>query len=196
MIRDSRRIALALAPLALLSAGAASAHAGHEPGAGGLLAGLLHPLSGMDHLLALVAIGLWSVRQSRSLGWVVPGLAAGGMLLGAGLAWGGLFLPGVETGIALSVLLSGLLLATLVRLPAQIGAMLVVTFLVFHGQAHAVEMPVGASLLAYLAGFLLATLGLGQLGRAFGQALATRVPYLERMVGALVALAGGMQIMG
>ncbi|WP_458526825.1 HupE/UreJ family protein, partial [Onishia taeanensis] len=85
MIRVSRLTALSLAPLALAAAGAASAHAGHEAGTGGMMAGLLHPLTGLDHLLALIAIGLWSVRQARPLGRAVPGLAALGMLLGAGV---------------------------------------------------------------------------------------------------------------
>ena len=196
MLRVSRLTALALAPLALIAAGTASAHVGHEASTGGMLAGLLHPLTGMDHLLALLAIGLWSARQSRPLGRAVPGLAALGMLLGAGLAWAGLSLPGVESGIALSVLLAGVLLAGLVPMPAGINAVLVVAFLVFHGQAHAAEMPFGASLAAYLAGFLLTTLGIGQFGRSVGQVLLHRVPYLDRVVGGLVALAGGMLVIG
>jgi urease accessory protein len=196
MTRVSRLTALALAPLALTAAGAVSAHVGHEASTGGMLAGLLHPMTGLDHLLALSAIGLWSARQARPLGRAVPGLAALGMLLGAGLAWGGLSLPGVETGISLSVLLAGVLLAGLVRMPAGISAMLVVAFLVCHGQAHAAEMPVGASLMAYLAGFLLTTLCIGQLGRSVGQVLLHRVPHLDRVVGGLVALAGGLLVIG
>ncbi|WP_136255035.1 HupE/UreJ family protein [Onishia niordana] len=194
MIRISRCTALILAPLALMTAGMASAHVGHEASAGGILAGLLHPLTGMDHLLALLAIGLWSARQSRPLGRAVPGLAALGMLLGAALVWAGLSLPGVETGIALTVLLAGVLLASLVRLHAGIGATLVVVFLVWHGQAHAVEMPAAASMVAYLSGFLLTTLVISQLGRTVGQVLLPRLPYVDRLVGGLVALVGGLLV--
>lgn len=196
MIHVSRSTALISAPLALMAAGMAHAHVGHEASAGGILAGLLHPLTGLDHLLALLAIGLWSARQSRSLGRAVPGLAALGMLLGAGLVWAGLSLPGVETGIALSVLLAGVLLASLVRLHTGIGATLVVVFLVWHGQAHAVEMPAAASMVAYLSGFLLSTLAISQLGRMAGQALLTRLPYVDRLVGGLVAISGGLLIIG
>ncbi|WP_458527434.1 HupE/UreJ family protein, partial [Onishia taeanensis] len=98
--------------------------------------------------------------------------------------------------IALSVLLAGVLLASLARLPAGMGALAVVTFLVCHGQAHATEMPAGASMLAYVAGFLLATLCISQVGRFAGQALLLRVPHVDRVVGALVALVGGLLVIG
>ena len=96
----------------MVTATAASAHAGHDAGTG-FTSGLLHPMLGLDHLLAMAAIGFWSVRQSATLKNSTPLFVIGGMVVGAGIAWGGLSLPGVETGISLSVILAGILIATL-----------------------------------------------------------------------------------
>jgi len=85
----------------MVTATAASAHAGHDAGTG-FTSGLLHPMLGLDHLLAMAAIGFWSVRQSATLKNRTPLFVIGGMVVGAGIAWGGLSLPGVETGISLS----------------------------------------------------------------------------------------------
>lgn len=190
MTHASHRLALTLAPLALLAAGTASAHAGHDAG-GGLLAGLVHPWLGVDHLLAMLAIGLWSVRPGGSPGRAVPWLVALGMLLGAGLAWGGMRVPGIETGIALSVLLAGLSAAALVKPPTALGAALVVAFMAFHGHAHGAEMPQGASPLTYLAGLLLASLVITHAGRGLGGCLMARGSRLGHVLGAVIALAGG-----
>ncbi|WP_355659902.1 HupE/UreJ family protein [Halomonas salifodinae] len=181
------RAALAAAPL-LLFAGTALAHPGHHHHEGGFAAGLAHPLLGLDHLLAMLAVGLWSLRQSRALSLGAPLLAAAGMLLGAGLAWAGIALPGVEFGIALSVLLAGVMIAALVRVPALVGAGVILLFMLFHGHAHGNEMPHGASMLAYLAGFTLATLAITFAGRLAGGWLMARDNRILRGLG--VALAG------
>ena len=103
-----------LATAALLTASAtAMAHPGHTEG--GFTSGLLHPMLGLDHLLAMAAIGFWSVRQSKHMKNVTPAFVIGGMILGATLAWGGLSLPGVETGITFSVLVAGILIAPLLE---------------------------------------------------------------------------------
>ena len=96
----------------MVTATAASAHAGPDAGTR-FTRGLLHPMLGLDHLLAMAAIGFWSVRQSATLKDSTPLFVISGMVVGAGIAWGGLSLPGVETGISLSVMLTGILIATL-----------------------------------------------------------------------------------
>ena len=98
----------------LLTATTAAAHTGHGAHAeSGFLSGLLHPMLGLDHLLAMAAIGFWSVRQSNTMKQITPLFVIGGMVLGAGIAWAGMSLPSVETGITFSVLVAGILIATL-----------------------------------------------------------------------------------
>jgi len=192
-----RSVALAATPILLLLMPLAMAHPGHAGAAhGGFLAGLLHPLLGVDHLLAMLAIGAWSLRQPGRPGRVTPLLAVAGLLLGAGLAWGGLSLPGVEVGIAFSVVLAGLLVAALVTLPAALGAALVVLFMLLHGHAHGSEMPSGASLLAYPAGFVLATLAITQTGRWLGHWLAAGHDGLLRSLGVVIGAAGMVLAIG
>ena len=194
---SATRLALASVPLMLLVAGMAVGHPGHDHAHGsGFAAGLAHPLLGLDHLLAMLAVGLWSLRQSRAFSLTAPLLAAGGMLLGAGLAWGGLALPGVEFGIAMSVLLAGVLIAALVKVPAAVGAGVVVLFMLFHGHAHGSEMPHGASMLAYLAGFTLATLAITYVGRLAGGFLMQRENRFLRALGVAIAAAGALFAFG
>ena len=164
----------------MVTATAASAHAGHDAGTG-FASGLLHPMA---------AIGFWSVRQSSTLKNSTPLFVIGGMILGAGIAWSGLSLPGVETGIALSVLLAGILIATMAKLPTVVGGTLVAAFMVFHGFAHGTEMPAGAALVAYLIGFSIATLTLTLFGQGLGAAMMKADGRLGRALGGLVAGAG------
>nr|WP_275287594.1 HupE/UreJ family protein [Halomonas elongata] len=177
-------------PGLLLVSGLAMAHPGHGAEQGSFMAGLVHPLFGPDHLLVMAAIGLWSLGQSRRLRLAVPCLAVGGMIIGAGLAVVGVGLPGVESAIALSVLLAGVLVATLARLPSLLGGLLVVGFMLFHGHAHGTEMPHGASLVAYLAGFSLATLAITLTVRLAGGWLKARESRPLRVVGAVIAATG------
>ncbi|WP_104203598.1 HupE/UreJ family protein [Billgrantia saliphila] len=190
-------LALAAVPVLLLVAGTALAHSGpdhhHDSG---FAAGLMHPLLGLDHLLAMLAVGLWSLRQSRAFSLVAPLLAGGGLLLGAGLAWSGTTLPGIEFGIAMSVLLAGVLVAALARVPAVVGAAAVVSFMLFHGYAHGSEMPHGASMFAYLAGFSLTTLALGYATRLVGGFLMERENRIVRALGVLIAAAGALFAFG
>jgi len=180
-----------LATTTLLTvSGAAMAHPGHAEG--GFVSGLLHPLLGPDHLLAMAAIGFWSLRQSPVLRNATPLFVIGGMILGAVLAWAGLHLPGVETGISLSVLLAGILIATMTKLPTVAGGTLVAAFMVFHGHAHGTEMPAGTELAAYLAGFTLATLAITLAGRGLGSLVQKTDHRLGRALGAAVAAAGAV----
>tara|TARA_R110002095_G_scaffold118812_1_gene103529 strand:- start:1632 stop:2210 length:579 start_codon:yes stop_codon:yes gene_type:complete len=173
----------------MVTATAASAHAGHDAGTG-FTSGLLHPMLGLDHLLAMAAIGFWSVRQSATLKNSTPLFVIGGMILGAAIAWGGMSLPGVETGIALSVLLAGILIATMAKLPTAVGGTLVAAFMVFHGFAYGTEMPAGAALAAYLAGFSFATLVLTLVGRGLGNLMMKLDGRFGQTLGVLVAATG------
>lgn len=178
-----------LTAAALLTASAtAMAHSGHAEG--GFTSGLLHPMLGLDHLLAMAAIGFWSVRQSKHMKNATPAFVIGGMILGATLAWGGLSLPGVETGITFSVLVAGILIATLAKLPTAVGGTLVGAFMLFHGFAHGAEMPAGATLAAYLAGFSIATLAITMVGRGLGALMLKADSRFSRGVGGVLAVAG------
>ena len=143
-----RLISLALC----LAAPAAFAHPGHATA--GFFAGLLHPLLGIDHLLALVGAGLWAAqRGGRARIGVASGFVAA-LALGFALALGGFAVPGVEPGIAASVLVFGLLLAGGTALPVLPGVALASAFALLHGYAHGAELPVGGQTVAYAAGLL------------------------------------------
>jgi urease accessory protein len=179
-----------LAPaLLLVLPGTALAHTGHGEAAG-LASGLLHPLTGVDHVLAMVAVGLLAVRLGGRALWGLP-LAFMAMLLLAGvLGMGGPGLP-VELGIGLSVVVLGALIAAGRPLPQALALALVAVFAGFHGYAHGAEMPLGAHGLAYAAGFVAATGGLHLLGIALGAGLA-RIPALPaaRALGLTIAVCG------
>jgi urease accessory protein len=173
----------------MVTATTASAHAGHDAGTG-FTSGLLHPMLGLEHLLTMAAMGFWCVRQSATLKNSTLLFVIGGMVVGAGIAWGGLSLPGVETGISLSVILAGILIATLAKLPTAVGGSLVAAFMVFHGFAHGPEMPAGAALVAYLAGFSVATLALMFAGRALGTLMQKTDNRFGQALGCVVAATG------
>lgn len=143
--------------------------AGHEGGsAAGLLSGLYHPISGLDHVLAMVAVGIWGAQLGAPAIWVLPVtfpvvMAFGGM---SGLL--GMPLPGVEVGIGLSALLLGLMVALERRIDLPVAAALVGFFAIFHGYAHAVELPDGQSGLLYSMGFVMATGALHGVGILIG----------------------------
>ncbi|WUR15541.1 HupE/UreJ family protein [[Empedobacter] haloabium] len=167
--------ALRLLPLVLCLPLPVLAHPGHAHSAG-FAAGLLHPLTGLDHLLALLAIGIWSARQSPRL---LP-LALAALAAGAAIGQAGLRLPALEGGIALSVLVAGALAAAAVRLPGLAAGAIVAGFALWHGNAHGLELRQASA----SAGFLLASAGLLMTGRRLScwpQA---------RMLGGAVAAAG------
>ena len=184
-----------LLALALLgAAGAAQAHVGHEGGhAATFLSGLAHPVSGMDHLLAMVAVGLWSAVAMPQRRWQAPALFVGVMALGALLAHTGLALPlgdSLEWLIAASVILLGGLLVSGTALPLAIGLPVVAASALLHGTAHGLEMVTGESFLAYGAGFVLATALLHLGGMGLGAALQRVRAVLPRLAGALIGGAG------
>ena len=180
---------LSLVPLLLL-AGVAEAHpsASHVSG---FVAGFSHPLGGLDHLLAMVAVGLWATQVGGRAIWLVPAAFVGTMAVAGVLAMGGSVIPFVEQGIAASVLLLGLLIATALRLPTPAAVLLVGIFAAFHGIAHGVELPEASAPLGYAAGFVIATALLHGLGIALGLAAAPRLGVrLVQAAGAAIALAG------
>ncbi len=136
----------------------------------GMGMGFLHPLTGLDHLCAMVAVGLWaSQRGGRSL-WMIPLAFVGVMTLGGILGVAGVALPFVEKGIMASVLVLGVLVAAAVRLPLVASVLLVGLFALFHGHAHGAEMPATASGATYALGFALSTASLHLVGIGIGLA--------------------------
>lgn len=153
----------------VLAALAAPAFAHVEQGrAAGFLAGLAHPVSGLDHVLAMVAVGLWGAQLGAPAIWLLPVTFPIVMALGGLLGLLGVPLPGVEIGIAASAILLGAAVMTERRLPLVFAAMLVGVFAVFHGHAHGTELPPGQSGLLYSLGFVVATGCLHAIGIAIG----------------------------
>jgi urease accessory protein len=177
----------------------ASAHIGHETGeaahghASAFFDGFLHPLTGLDHLAAMVAVGLWSALAARrawpDLLWAPLGFAAM-LLAGALLGLQGVQLPAVEPMIAASLLVLGLLVLTRWRVPGIAAAALVGVFAVFHGLAHGYELAGDANALPVVAGILSATLLLHLTGVAAGWALCHANAWVPRLAGAGVAIFG------
>ncbi len=175
-------IASALAGPALAHTGVGAVH--------GFGAGLLHPLFGVDHVLAMVAVGLWAGLTGGRARLAYP-LAFVGMMVLSGL-WGmsGAALPGVEIGIAVSVVVLGLAIALRATPPLAAGAAACAIFAIFHGHAHGAELPQGSSGLGYALGFVLATAALHGAGLGLAGLLAARAPLLARVAGGGLALAG------
>ena len=175
---------------AMLTPAAAWAHADLHPG-GGLVAGFLHPISGLDHVVAMVAVGLWGAVLGPPALWLLPLAFPPVMALGGLLALLGMPLPGVEVGIALSGLTMGLMVLFELRPPLWLAALLVAIFAVFHGHAHGAELPAGAHPLLYSLAFVIATGLLHLVGILLGEA--RRWPggrALVRLAGAGVTLVG------
>jgi len=168
----------------------AMAHSG-SGAAGGFAAGFVHPILGWDHVIAMVAVGLWGAFLGRPAIWVLPVVFPLVMAFGGVLGVVGVALPGVEIGIAISAIVLGAMVALAARLPLWVAAVIVGAFAIFHGHAHGAELPVAANPLAYSLGFVLATGLLHLAGIAFG--LVVRWPtgkLVLRVGGAAIAAAG------
>ena len=182
-----------LTGLVLLGALASSPAAAHtlSSGGAGLGHGFLHPLSGLDHLLAMLAVGFWASRLHGRAVWLMPAAFVGALALGAVLGWSGSPWPVVETGILASLVVTGVLAARAVQLPTSLGLALIGLFGVCHGHAHGAEIPAAAAPALYGLGFVLATVALHAAGVGLGlAATATGRPALARAAGAGVAAAG------
>ncbi|NRR32526.1 HupE/UreJ family protein [Oxalobacteraceae bacterium] len=149
-------------------AGTAQAHPGH---AGGALAGLAHPFQGFDHLLAMLAVGIWAWQLGGRARWMLPLSFVGMLAAGAALAVAGFALPMVESGILISVLLLGALIAAAKSMPTGVAAGMVGLFALFHGYAHGAEMPALAAPWQYGLGFIGASALLHGLGLATASSL-------------------------
>jgi urease accessory protein len=181
---------LLLSLLVMVTATAASAHAGGAAGAG-FATGLLHPLLGWDHVAAMVAVGLWGAFLGAPAIWVLPVAFPLVMALGGALGAAGVPLPGIETGIAGSALVIGLAVALAAQPPLWVAAVIVAAFAVFHGHAHGTEMPQAANPLTYAAGFVIATGLLHLAGIAFGLLAARPAGRIAvRAAGGVIALGG------
>jgi urease accessory protein len=182
----TRRLAVATSLLAL--AGTAAAHTGHDMH--GFLAGIEHPF-GLDHLLAMVAVGVWSAAAFQGARrWLGPLAFLAAMSLGAWFGATGFALPFVETGIAASVLLLGVMLLFARQLPPALGLLLIAASASLHGLAHGSETPAGVGLASYAAGFLLTTALLHIGGLGLGMRFELARPVLWRVAGSLLAGAG------
>lgn len=182
--------------IALPVSGTALAHAGGH-GAPGFLAGISHPLLGADHLAAMLAVGLWAAVCLPRRAWLPVTATLVCMACGAAAGMAGSGLPGVEAGIATSVLLTGLLVALQARLPAGTAIALAGVFALFHGSAHGSEMPVATAPLLYGSGFLLSTAALQLGGIGLGRLLQRcRSAWLLRGAGVLTGGFGAWLLSG
>jgi urease accessory protein len=168
-----------------------------HPGIGdahGFVHGLAHPLGGLDHILAMVAVGIFAWQLGGRALWLVPATFISVMAAGAALAMAGVAVPQVELGIAASVIVLGAIVALGLHVPVAIAMGLVGLFAIFHGHAHGTEMPLDAAGAAYAAGFMLATallhvsgialgFAVGRIGDAFGSRA-------YQLGGSAIALAG------
>lgn len=171
-------VVVAAAPALAHTGGAAGAGFGH---------GVAHPLFGLDHLLAMLAVGLWAGQSGGRARWTVPAAFVAMMLAGGVLGMAGVGLPAVEPLVAASVLVLGLLILTARRLPPLAGAAVVGAFALFHGHAHGAELPAAALPALYAAGFVAATAAL----HAAGLGAATLLRGLAvRAAGAGIAVVG------
>jgi len=188
-LRGVERMALGALVLLLASTPVLAHVQGGE--AAGFLSGLSHPVSGWDHVLAMVAVGLWGAQLGPPALWLLPVTFPMVMAVGGMLGLMGFPIPGVEIGIAVSALVLGVMVLLEARPPLAVAAVVVGFFGVFHGHAHGTELPAGQSGLLYSVGFVFATGCLHGVGIAIG--LIHRWPAGRRVLrgaGAVVALAG------
>jgi urease accessory protein len=172
----------------LAASGTAFAHPGHD--VSGLAAGLMHPFTGLDHLLAMVAVGLWASQGGGRKVWLLPATFMTMLAVGAGIATQWPSLTMIETGIAVSVLALGLLVSLSLQLPAMLSVAITALFGLLHGYAHGLELPESAAPAAYALGFLAATASLHIVGITMGIATRERHALLSRLLGGTIALAG------
>jgi urease accessory protein len=181
------------ASLAVLLLGAEIMPAYAHFGAGStssFAAGFGHPLSGLDHMAVMVAVGLWAALKGGRALWAWPAAFVGVMLAGGALGMAHVPLPFVEPGILASVVALGLLVALAVDPPVATGAAIIGVFALFHGHAHGAEVPAAAAGIGYMAGFALATAMLHGMGIAFVLGAGPRLQALVRAAGAACAAIG------
>jgi urease accessory protein len=174
----------------LLLPDSASAHV-QGSDAVGFVTGLLHPVSGLDHVLALIAVGLWGAQLGQPAVWLLPVTFPMVMAFGGMLALIGIPLPGIEVGIAASAIILGIAVLREARPRLAVAAFVIALFAIFHGHAHGTELPEGENGLVYSMGFVIATGSLHATGVCIG--LVHRWSWGQRvlrLVGGCVAVAG------
>lgn len=189
------RTALSVLALVAVSAQVASAHPHHVHAPGmehGLAAGFFHPLFGLDHLLAMFAVGLLAAQLGGRAMWALPAAFLGLMVAGGAMGLAGLGLPGIEVIIAASVVVLGVALAFGKKYPLLAATMIVGLFGIVHGHAHGTEMPAMTSPLVFGCGFVAATALLHVAGLIAGMWLVRgeRSAAVLRLSGAAISLAG------
>ena len=185
----------ALAAALCLAALPALAHTGE--GVGGVLSGLHHPISGLDHVLAMVAVGLWGAILGAPALWMLPVAFPVAMAFAGALGVMGVPLPFVEQGIAISSIVLGGMVLFAQRPPLTAALAIVAVFAMFHGYAHGAELPESASPVAYTVGFVVATGLLHLIGISIGYV--TKWPagmVAVRASGAVIALGGAAFLTG
>ncbi len=188
------KLALWIAGLSLISS-PLLAHTGED--VGGLFAGLSHPIGGLDHVVAMIAVGLWGGILGRPALWMLPVAFPVMMAIAGAFGAAGVPLPGVETGIALSGIVLGAMVLFSVQVPVRVAMALVGVFAVFHGHAHGAELPASVNPMAYALGFVISTGLLHLCGIAVGSLGKWPVGrVLVRAAGAAIALAGGAFLVG
>ncbi|TIQ37801.1 MAG: HupE/UreJ family protein [Mesorhizobium sp.] len=185
---STKRISLA-ALMLLAAAMPAYAHVGIGT-TSSFAAGFTHPLSGLDHMTAMIAVGLWAAMKGGKAVWAWPLAFVGLMLVGGALGMLQVPVPFVEPGILASVVALGLVVALAIDLPVSAGVALIGLFALFHGHAHGTEVPRNAGGLEYMAGFAAATALLHVLGIAAALGLGLRFRGLARAAGAACAAVG------
>ncbi len=169
----------------------ALAHADASSLQGGFMAGFMHPILGLDHVVAMVAVGLWGAFLGKPAIWILPVVFPLVMALGGALGVAGVPIPYIETGIALSGVVLGLAVLFALRPPLWIAAILVGIFAIFHGHAHGTELPNATNPLIYSAGFVIGTGLLHLAGIALGEL--KHFPWGEWVVragGAIIVMIG------
>jgi len=193
-MRTKTRLTLAMIATVLLAT-PALAHTGED--VGGLMSGFMHPIGGLDHVVAMVAVGLWGGILGKPAIWQLPIVFPVVMALAGALGVMGVPIPGVEVGIAVSGIVLGLAVLFLVKAPLAIAATLVGVFAIFHGHAHGTELPEAVNPLAYAVGFVVATGVLHLVGIAFGLLMVRPAGVVAvRAAGAAIAVAGAAFLTG
>ena len=177
-----------LTVLMFLYSGGALAHPGHD--VSGLSAGLIHPLSGIDHLLAMLAVGLWAAQNRGRKIWILPTAFILMMVVGAKFALIYPFMPLIESGIAASVLALGVIIALSLRPSTRLSIVIASLFGLFHGYAHGLEMLGINEIQGYALGFVVTTAALHLAGIVTVIATRTRFVKLPQMLGGIITVSG------
>lgn len=189
-------LALPAALLAALVATSAAAHTGEGINTG-FASGFWHPILGWDHVVAMVAVGLWGAFLGKPAIWILPVVFPLVMAFGGALGIMGVPIPAVETGIALSGVVLGLLIAFAVRAPIWVAAVIVGIFAIFHGHAHGAELPEAFSAYGYAVGFVVGTGLLHLAGIALGLLTGSQAGrVVVRGAGGVIAAVGAAFLFG